>query len=103
MIGHNGHILLFSGCFTSLWGCLLSFTSLLGAVSVLNFYFGGCILQCFDALSGNCCDWYDWFYMSYLDLMLVYVICGYLIFYSKTVTTVKISFAGCTEVYNLTL
>ena len=33
-----------------------------------------CILQCFDALCGNCCDWYDCFYRLYLDLMLVYVI-----------------------------
>ena len=34
------------------------------------------ILQHFDALCRDCCDFYDWFYWSYLDLMLVYVILG---------------------------
>ena len=61
------------------------------------------ILQCFDTLRGNCCDWYDWFYRSYMDLMLVYVICGYLILYLKTVMTVTASFVSCTEVCGLTL
>ena len=57
-----------------------------------------CILQCFDAFRGNCCNWYDWFYRSYLDLMIMYVICGYLVLYSRTVMADMTSFAGCTGV-----
>ena len=36
----------------------------------------------------------DWFYTSYLDLMLIHVICGHLVLYSKTVTTIMASFVG---------
>ena len=59
---------------------------------------GICILQCFDAFHGNCCDWYDWFYRSYLDLILIYVVCGYLVLYSRTVMADRTNLAGRTGV-----
>ena len=62
-----------------------------------------CILQWFDALHRNCCNWYNWFYRSYLDLMLVYVILGLFNTLLKTVMIIPASFVGCTAVYCLTL
>ena len=36
-----------------------------------------CISCCFDALHGNCGDWYDWFYWSYCNIRLFCVHLGY--------------------------
>ena len=128
MIGHNGHNCLLWGHFLSLWGAFSVFDFVVGVVSVLNLYFGECsscsfslllserelvqlvllvalkcnanicILWCFDALRESCSDWYDWFCWSYYDIRLMHVICGYLTFYSETVTTVTTSFTGHTEI-----
>ena len=57
-----------------------------------------CSLYCFDALRESCSNLYDWFCWSYYDIRLMYVICGYLTFYSEIVTTVKTSFTGRTEI-----